>query len=55
MNLAAKTTWNESLTCSTIYNPLIHQHFGEPLLKDTGCNATMEGLRGKANRVASSW
>ena len=36
------------------YNPLIHQHFGESLLNDTGCNSTTEEPQGKANRVVLS-
>ena len=50
-NLAVKTTWSESLTCSTIIlwyiSSLECQRF-------MSCNATLEGPRGKSNRFISS-
>ena len=51
INLAVKTTWRESLACSTIIlwyiSSLECQRF-------MSCNATLEGPRGKSNRFVSS-
>ena len=51
INLAAKTTWRESLTCSTT----IHWYISSLESQDSSCYATTEGPGGKSNcRVVSS-
>ena len=53
INLAAKITWIESLTCSSTYNyPLIHQQLRESKIQAViHIFATTEGPRGKSTRL----